>query len=211
MTFCYPNSQLLFDDLSFEIGKREKVGFFGRNGTGKTTMVKLLLGILKPIKGEIYLEDKPITKLSLTEIGRKVGYVYQNPDNQLFTPTVYEQVAFGLRMQGADEEELKQITMEWLEFFELEVFKERFPFNLSRGQKQRVVLSSIFARGADFFIMDEPTVGLDMIMLEKLDKILNNLKKSEKGFIIVSHEIDFLKRHTDRLLQFTENGVEFFD
>jgi energy-coupling factor transport system ATP-binding protein len=98
MSFSHPKSNNIFNEVSFKLDKNERIGFFGPNGSGKTTMAKLMMGILKPTGGEILLEGKPAFKMGLARIGQRVGYVFQNPSKQLFAPTVWEQVAFGLSM-----------------------------------------------------------------------------------------------------------------
>lgn len=208
MSFSYPGSPLLFDDVSFEVNRGERVGFFGPNGSGKTTMAKLMLGILRPSRGSIFLGDKSIHEMSLTQVGQRVGFVFQNPDKQLFAPTVWEQVAFGLRLQGLDEHHIEDRVAYWLDYFDLINFKDRFPFYLSRGQKQRLVLAQVLAKGAEFLFMDEPTTGLDILRINKLSECLKALKSQNIGFIIISHERDFLKSHTERLIYFTQDGVK---
>lgn len=206
MSFSYPKSKMLFKEVSLRIDKDETIGFIGPNGSGKTTMAKLMMGILKPTCGEILLEGQVVSRMSLARIGKIVGFVFQNPDKQLFAPTVWEQVAFGLRLENAKgrSSELEEKVNYWLDFFELSDFKDHFPFYLSRGQKQRLVLAQVLARGADFFFMDEPTTGLDMLRLKRLDECLEAIRKSGKGYIIISHDKNFLKRHTKRLIHFAE-------
>jgi len=208
MSFSYPKSGAVFDEVTFKLDKGERIGFLGPNGSGKTTMAKLMMGILKPVRGEVLLEGTPVYAMGLARVGKSVGFVFQNPDKQLFAPTVWEQVAFGLRMEKRDQaRELEEKVDYWLDFFELSDFKGEFPFYLSRGQKQRLVLAQVMARGADFFFMDEPTTGLDMLRLKKLDQCLEALKDSGRGYIMISHDMDFLKRHAQRLIYFAGNGT----
>lgn len=199
----------MFNEVSFELDKNERIGFLGPNGSGKTTMARLMMGILKPVRGQVLLEGTPVSTMGLARVGKSVGFVFQNPDKQLFAPTVWEQVAFGVRMEkrALRERELYERVDYWLNFFELSDLKDRFPFYLSRGQKQRLVLAQVMARGADFFFMDEPTTGLDVLRLKKLDRCLEALKDSGRGYIIISHDRDFLKRHTQRLIHFAGNGM----
>ncbi|MDI3481444.1 MAG: energy-coupling factor transport system ATP-binding protein [Tepidanaerobacteraceae bacterium] len=210
MSFSYPKSNNIFNEVSFKLDKNERIGFFGPNGSGKTTMAKLMMGILKPTGGEILLEGKPVSKMGLARIGQRVGYVFQNPSKQLFAPTVWEQVAFGLSMgkEGALEGcKPDERVNYWLDFFELSDASWQFPHYLSRGQKQRLVLAQVLARGADFFFMDEPTVGIDRLRLKKLDQCLEAVKDSGRGYIIISHDMDFLRRHTERLIFFAGDGT----
>jgi energy-coupling factor transport system ATP-binding protein len=207
VTFCYPKHQVLFEDISLSIGAGERVGFYGGNGTGKTTLAKLMTGLLKPQKGSVMLKGMNVSKLSLSDIGRAVGYVFQNPDKQLFAPTVYETVAFGLRFLNKTPAEIDDTVKHWLGYFGLDGLEERFPVQLSRGQKQRLVLAATLARGAEFFIMDEPTIGLDAYNSNLLSDYLDELKKDAKGYVIISHDYAFLCRHTEKKLHFKERGV----
>jgi len=207
VSFCYPKQQRIFRNVSLDIAAGERIGFYGANGTGKTTLAKLMAGILKPDSGTIYIEGQDISKLTLADIGKRVGYIFQNPDKQLFTSTVYDAVAFGLRYQKKPEDEVTVIVRHWLEYFGLQGLEDRFPIKLSMGQKQRLVLAATLARGADFFILDEPASGLDGYNEKLLSQCLLELTKLNKGYIIISHDWDFIKEHTSRIFRFREVGV----
>ncbi len=206
VSFSYPDSKSILENFSIEFNKEERIGIVGRNGIGKTTLIKLMLGILKPQSGRIYLKKNDIRHMSLAQVGQKIGYCFQNPDNQLFAPTAYEQIAFGLKYSGFNNQHIAERADYWLNYFEISNIRDSFVFNLSRGQKQRVILAAILSRGTDFFIMDEPTTGLDIAMQNKLSKCLKKLADEKKGFIIISHDKAFIEAHIDRAVLLKEDG-----
>lgn len=207
LSFSYDNCKQIFSNISFTIEKNHVVGIYGPNGSGKTTLVKLLLGILKPQSGAVFMEERNTSELYLAQIGKKVGVVLQNPERQLFTPTVYEEAAFSLKYRGLSKVEIDEKVNRWLDFFELGNLKEQFPLKLSRGEKQRLVIAGIMIRGGEFFILDEPTTGLDRERIEKLSECLNNLRNRNIGYIIISHDKEFLRKHVDRYMILGDGGV----
>lgn len=210
LTFFYPKSDIVLENINLSIGENEYIGLIGPNGSGKTTFTKLLMGILKPCKGQISLKDKNITDMTLCEIGKNVGFVFQNPEKQLFAPTVEEQISFYYKLEKEyDEKEIKEKVEYYLDLFGLTPYKNDFPFNLSTGQKQRLALASILSRNVDFLIMDEPGTGLDIYHLKKLSQSLSSLREENKGYLIISHDKKFLSRHVNKLLSIKDKGVDF--
>jgi len=201
---------VLIKNISFSIGEKQHIGLIGPNGCGKTTLVKLMLGILKPQEGEIYLEGNNIRNISLSDIGEKVGFVFQNPDKQLFCPTVWEQMSFSYKYgsknsrAGADND-----INYYLEAFDLIKYKNSSPLELSKGEKQRLALASVLSRNVKFIILDEPTTGLDILRKEQLGKCLLSLKEEGKGYMIISHEAEFLAEYADKILRLRTEGVEY--
>lgn len=212
VTFSYTKADILFKNISLNIKENQQIGLLGPNGCGKTTLAKLMLGILKPKKGEIYLEGKNIQSIPLSDIGKKVGFLFQNPDKQLFCPTVREQMNFSLKSRREIiKPQAEKRIKHYLETFDLCKNLNTPPFKLSRGEKQRLALATILLRDVKFLILDEPTTGLDMLRIEQLGKYLISLKNEGKGYIIISHDVNFLKKHVDKLLVLGQKGVEFLD
>lgn len=209
LNFSYPKSDSVLENVNFSIEKNQHVGLIGPNGSGKTTLVKLMMGILRPHAGQICLNDHDICHMTLSEIGKKVGFVFQNPEKQLFAPTVLEQMLFSHKLHKSINEDKNNNKIDYyLKLFGLVDFKDSFPFNLSLGQKQRLALASILSRDADFLILDEPGTGLDVFHLNKLNKCLQTLRSENKGFLIISHDKDFLTKNVDKLLCIKDKGVE---
>ena len=160
-----PFSSKALDNISFEIKDRDFVGLIGHTGSGKSTLIQHLNGILKPSSGDIYINDFKITDpdLNLTEIRKRVGVVFQYPEYQLFEETIEKDIAFGPSNLGLEEEEIKnrvKLSMEAVGL-DYESFKDKSPFELSGGQKRRVAIAGVIAMNPEVLILDEPTAGLD--------------------------------------------------
>lgn len=210
LTSSYNRADTLFENISFSIEENQHIGLIGPNGCGKTTLVKLMLGILKPLSGEIYIEGKNVRDISLSSIGKKVGFVFQNPDKQLFCPTVWEQMKFSYKNnEELSKTQIEEIITYYLEAFDLIKYKNTSPFLLSRGEKQRLALAFVLSRNVEFLILDEPTTGLDILRMNQLEKRLVTLKENGKGYLVISHDKKFLTKHVDKLLTFKDKGVEF--
>jgi energy-coupling factor transport system ATP-binding protein len=205
ITYQYPpgGASVLTDFCAcFERG--EIVAISGKNGCGKTTLTKLLAGILRPQKGHISIEGQDIANLDLFEIGQHVGYVFQNPARQLFCETVYLEIAFGLTNLGLDQESIAQKAGYYLDYFDLARYRDDYHGKLSQGEKQRLALAAVMALGTAYLVLDEPTAGLDMRRRQELGNILRQLRQgSGCGIVLVSHETDFIARYADRELVLT--------
>lgn len=179
--------------------KGEIVAVTGPNGCGKTTLTKLIVGIYRPDAGSIAIDGADTSGLDLADIGRRAGYVFQNPDRQLFCDTVYNEVAYGLKNMGCGHEEPAARVRRYLDMFGLTPLRESYPGRLSRGEKQRVALAAILAMGTDYIILDEPTTGLDVRTRNQLGRLLAHIKQEQDcGIIIVSHERSFIEAYADR-------------
>lgn len=210
IAFSYNNKDNILKNISFSIDDNQHIGLMGHNGLGKTTLVKLMLGILKPQHGDIFLEGKNIRDISLSDIGKKVGFIFQNPEKQLFCPTVWEQMNFSHRnCENSKKNKIEEKLMRYLEEFGLMKYKDNSPFILSRGEKQRLVLASVLSRDVDFLILDEPTTGLDILRTAQLGKYLNRLRDKGKGYLIISHDKSFLSTHAEKTMTIGAEGVEF--
>ncbi|WZL72373.1 ABC transporter ATP-binding protein [Clostridiaceae bacterium 35-E11] len=196
--FCYPQKEMLFKNISIDFSCDEFTAIIGHNGSGKTTLGKLLVGIYKPISGDILIKDENTKKLSLGQLGKKVGYLFQNPNRQLFTNSVIDEISFPMKLKGIPEDTIDEACDKLLDFFELNHLRNAFPFNLSQGERQRVALAAILVNKPEFLILDEPTTGLDHKRKEVLSSYLKNLKKQGIGIVAISHDMDFVEKHADR-------------
>lgn len=193
------------DGVNLNFNKDGITAVVGPNGSGKTTLTKLMIGIVQPSSGEVCLESRLIQEYSLAEIGRRIGYVFQNPGQQLFCTTVAEEIGFGLRRLGGEPEAVKERVEFFLDYFELSAYRNVFPLHLSYGEKQRVAIAAVLANNPDFCILDEPTVGLDTYRKRLLEKYLKKIVQLDRGMVIVSHDLNFVKRLADRVIRL-ENG-----
>ena len=202
ITYSYKNSAVpALADFSAHFDRGEIVAVCGSNGCGKTTLTKLLVGILRPSAGRVLINGADICGLDLFEIGQRVGYVFQNPNRQLFCDTVLNEVAYGLRNMGFDDEQTKEISEHYLDYFDLTGHRESYPGKLSHGEKQRLALAAVLALGTEYLVLDEPTSGLDVLRQRELGDMLLTVKQDLScGIVFVSHDADFISRFADREL-----------
>ncbi|MFP3222763.1 MAG: ABC transporter ATP-binding protein [Nitrososphaeria archaeon] len=180
------------EGVSFEIKEGEATALVGPNGSGKTTLAKLISGIIKPVRGSVYVDDADTKKCRPSEIIRKVGIIFQNPDYQLFESTVLEEVMFALKNMGYDKKEAQDRAMKALERFGLSKYADRPPLSLSGGEKKRLTFAIVYAWEPKYIIFDEPTVGQDGLNLRNLRNLIDEILKEGKGVIITSHDMEFL-------------------
>ena len=202
VSYGYPKSGVpVLRNFSAEFFPAEITAITGPNGCGKTTVTKLIAGILRPLNGTILIDGEDVADLDLFDIGRRAGYVFQDPSRQLFCSTVSEEVKFGLKNIGLTEDEAEETAGRYLDMFGIRHLSQRFPGKLSQGEKQRVALAAVLSMGTNYVILDEPTTGLDVRSRRKLGEYLTEIRNSGRGVIIVSHERQFCEKYTDRELR----------
>ena len=200
VSYKYPKTdEYVLRSLSLDFRRGEICAVTGPNGCGKTTLTKLMTGVLRPDEGSILIDGCDEAGMGLFEIGQRIGYVFQNPSKQLFCATVNEEIAFGLKNQGMSEGDIEDTLAYYTERFRLSHHRDDYPGRLSQGEKQRVVLAAVLSMGTDYLILDEPTTGLDVRGRHELGEILRGLvRERETGILIVSHERGFISRYADR-------------
>ncbi len=189
--FAYPGRSPVFTNLNFSLKIGEKIGIMGPNGVGKTTLLQIIVGLLKPQAGEVRVFGRSRKdERDFYEVRRRVGLLFQDPDDQLFCPTVEEEVAFGPLNLGISRDKIKGIIKRVLSLVGLSGFEERVTYKLSGGEKRLVALAAVLAMNPEILLLDEPTGDLDRKNLNRLIRVLNQLNLS---YIIVSHDEKFLK------------------
>lgn len=218
LTYIYdegmPFASKAIDDISFEIKDNDFVGLIGHTGSGKSTLIQHLNGLLKPSSGEIIVNGFNITDkdLNLTEIRKRVGIVFQYPEYQLFEETVEKDIAFGPGNLGLDEEEISKRVRKSMEAVGLdyETYKDKSPFDLSGGQKRRVAIAGVIAMNLEVLILDEPTAGLDP---GGRDEIFNLIKKLHRDnnitIILSSHSMDDMAKLAQTIIVMNHGKIEF--
>lgn len=189
ITFSYQKDRTILKDICLSIRHGESIGLIGANGVGKSTFLKLLVGLLTEYKGEIYVQGQLVTKKNITSIREKVGYVFQDSDSQLFMSTVYEDVAFGPRNYGCSEEETKQRVMSALHKVKIESLKDRQIYRMSGGEKKLASIATILSMKPEVILLDEPSIALDPRNRRNLIQILNKMPETK---IIASHDLDLI-------------------
>ena len=189
LNFSYENGTPVLTDLSLHAGENESVGIIGANGVGKSTFLKLLVGLNLSFTGQIRIEEIPLEKKTLPKIREKIGYVFQDSDSQLFMTTVGEDVAFAPRNYGLPEEEVERRVTEALEKVHILPLRDKAVFKLSGGEKKLASLATILSTTPDMIFLDEPSVALDPKNRRNLIRVLNEFSHLK---LIASHDLDFI-------------------
>ena len=212
LCFEYEPGLQTINNISFQIHKGEYVAILGHNGSGKSTIAKLLIGLLEKKSGEIYIDDYQLNLENLYKIREKVGIVFQNPDNQFIGATVRDDIAFGLENICVPREQMDELINRYSKVVRMENFLDHEPTKLSGGQKQRVAIAGILAMNPDVLVLDEPTAGLDPA---GRDKILNRLKELREkkgiGIVLVSHSMEDVANYAERIIVMNKGQVMYDD
>lgn len=188
--FNYKHGQKIFEGLNFSLKKGDKIGLVGSNGSGKTTLFHLIMGLLKPDSGEIYIFGKKRTEeRDFFEIRQKIGLLFQDSDDQLFCPTVEEDIAFGPLNLGKSHGEVQLIVRDTCKKLGLSGLEKRITYRLSGGEKRLIAFATLEAMKPECFLLDEPTSGLDE---ETTRRLLSYLKNCAETYVIIAHDYEFL-------------------
>ncbi|HIQ03920.1 MAG TPA: energy-coupling factor transporter ATPase [Desulfurococcales archaeon] len=198
--YRYPPNIWALKGVSLNIYKQEFIALLGQNGSGKTTLAKHLNGLLVPTRGRVLVKGIDTRKLSVAKIARIVGYVFQNPEHQIFAKNIYEEIAFGLRNIGVPEEEIEDRVREALEEVDLRKPLDTNPHFLSTGEKHRLAIASVLAMKPEVIILDEPTTGLDYKRIKQLMEIIYNLYKKGHTIILITHDMALAAEYCERAI-----------
>lgn len=193
----------VLNDLSFTIADGESVGLIGANGAGKSSIMKAMLGLL-PVQGEVLIDGIPVMKKTLSQIRQKLGFVLQNSDNQMFMPTVYEDMRFAPKNYGLDEAEIEARIDEVLERLHLSELKYRYNHKISGGEKRMAAIAAILVMDPEALIMDEPTTALDPINRRTVIRAINDLPQTK---LIASHDLDMILDTCDRVILISRGAI----
>jgi energy-coupling factor transport system ATP-binding protein len=205
--FSYQSGVEALKGVSLTVKDGEFVAVMGQNGAGKTTLVKQLNGLLKPTKGKVLVGDADTTKTSVATLAKTVGFVFQNPDHQLFSETVEEEIAFALRNFGYAADVIEK-RIEWaVNLLGLSRYRKTSPFMLSGGERKRVALASVLAWDPQVLVLDEPTIGQDHQQKENLRQFIVQLQTQGKTVIIVTHDVEFVAECNPRVVLMREGKI----
>ena len=204
LSFSYEKSYPILKNITFTAKENESIGIIGANGVGKSTILKLLVGLNLNYEGSIKIEDIPIQKSTLSRIRERIGYVFQDSDNQLFMPNVYEEIAFAPRNYGLSEKEVEMRVNYALKKFHIENLRDKQIYKMSGGEKKLVSIATIFAMNPDIILMDEPTIALDPRNRRNLINILNEFEHLK---IIASHDLDMILDTCTRTILICEGRI----
>jgi energy-coupling factor transport system ATP-binding protein len=207
LCFSYPNGVEALKGVSLTVKNGEFIAIMGQNGAGKTTLVKHFNGLLKPTKGSVLIDGVDTRKVSVAKLSRKVGLVFQNPDHQLFSETVKDEIAFALRNFGFEENIVEKRVTWALNLLGLAQYEKTSPFMLSGGERKRVALASVLAWNPKILILDEPTIGQDYQQKEKLRQFILQMKTQKKTVVIVTHDVEFVAECNPRIVLMREAKI----
>lgn len=207
LSFTYPAGVVALQGVSLEISDGSSLAIIGQNGAGKTTLAKHLNGLLKPTSGTVYVGDWDTRDYSPAKLASRVGYVFQNPDDQLFQSSLRKEVMFGPKNLGWDAEKIAGQTEKALEMVALSNVAEKHPYDLSPGERKRAALASVLAMDTPVIVLDEPTTGQDHSGVAMVGDIVEHLKEGAKTVITITHDIDFCAEHFERVAVMAEGKL----
>lgn len=206
--FFYDNKQVLFD-INLKLHQGEIIGLIGKNGAGKSTLSNILSGLRKKHTGEVIIDGKDIRRYSDKDLGKKIGLVFQNPENQFVRYTVEEELAVGLKVRNVDEKTINREVDKYLKLFKLEDKRKNNPFQLSQGEKRKLSTASMLITGQKILILDEPTYGQDRENLANLMNLLFDISKTGVGMIMVSHDMEVIKNSCNTIFKLDDGRVTY--
>ena len=205
--FAYPTGVEALRGISLTIEPGEQVAIVGQNGAGKTTLVKHFNGLLQPTRGQVLIGDWDTTKHAVAKLASRVGYVFQNPDEQLFSKNVGAEVAFGPRNLGFEVERVEALVNDALALTQLSDKTETNPYDLSATWRKMVALASIISMDTDVVIFDEPTTGQDAVNVARIASVIAELRKRGKTVVTITHDIDFCAETFERVIAMSQGKI----
>lgn len=207
LTFSYPNGPEILHGLNLSIAKGEFVALVGQNGAGKSTLLKQLNGLLKPIQGRVVISGIETTKAKTAKLAQKVGFLFQNPDHQIFLPTVRQEIAFGPKNLKLPVNEVEARVHEAASAVGLTECLDEHPIYLSKGQRQRVAFASILSMKPEILVLDEPTTGQDYREGLEIMEMVKKLNESGHTIIFVTHDMELVARYASRVVVLQQGRI----
>jgi len=207
VSFFYNFNQTILEKIHLKISPNECVGIIGRNGVGKTTLIKLMNGLLKPKSGNVYVDGKNTKNEKISSLSKLVGIISQNPDHMLFSETVLDEIKFGLHNISYDKDNLDQKAIEISKKFNLFDYISKSPLKLSGGQKKMLSIASVYALNSKYLVLDEPTIGQDAKQKQIILNLIQEFKNKDKGIIIITHDLDWIAEIATRIIVLSDNEI----
>jgi cobalt/nickel transport system ATP-binding protein len=205
--FTYPASVSALKGVSLEVRQGERLAILGPNGSGKSTLILLIAGLLMPNEGEIQVFGEPTTSKNFQKLRSRIGLVFQDPDDQLFTPSVIEDIEYGPKNLKLPEEDVKQRSAHVLEKMGIQHLKDRPPHRLSFGEKKKVSLATALVLKPELLILDEPTANLDLVSRRGLIETLNELNRAGTTIVVSTHDVEALPELADRIIVISHGSL----
>ena len=209
VSFAYPGHAPALKEVSLTVAAGDFIGLAGRNGSGKTTLTRIMVGLAKPVSGQVLLDGQNTIQCGPAVMARAIGYVFQNPDRQIFRDTVAQEVAFGPEQMGWSDSERAEAVAAALKMTGLESVAAAYPRGLTRSFRQRIAIASALALKPRLLILDEPTSGQDAEEKAQLMSLLDELNQQGIGIILVTHDMELLLAHSRRAVVLHQGGKVF--
>jgi energy-coupling factor transport system ATP-binding protein len=206
--YRYPHGAWVLEDISLQVRRGEFVSLVGENGAGKSTLAKMLIGLLRPTKGEVWIDGQSTAQQTVAQLSARVGFLFQDPDQQVFRDSVYDEVAVGLKLRGLSKGAVEQTTLAVLEWLSLSDWAEVHPYALSRGQRQRLALATILARRPSVLVMDEPLTGLDFQEIKSVMDSLLAFCRQGGTVLMVTHDLAVASEYSHRIVALAGGSVK---
>jgi len=204
VSYAYPDGSMALRDVSIEIYRNDRVGIIGPNGSGKSTLIFLLSGLLRPTKGEVRIFGMLPDKKNVESIRRRIGVVFQNPDDFLFNPTVKDELLYVPKQLEMDEEQMLRLLSEYAKKFDLEEILQKPPFRLSGGEKKKVEIASVLVYSPEVIFLDEPTANVD----GKTKRIVAEMMRNYSGTVVIaSHEMELIWELCSRVVLMSKGRI----
>ncbi|NHJ85104.1 MAG: ABC transporter ATP-binding protein [Asgard group archaeon] len=207
VSFGYSKANIVLRNISVDFALGEQIAIIGSNGAGKTTLVKLITGMIKPQNGKILINRKSTDRMKIAEIAEQVGFVFQNPNQMLFANTVEKELELSLLRFNFSKNERKEKINDMLDFFSMDHLRDNHPRLISRGEKQKLAIASVLIQNPEAIIFDEPFSGIDITQRTIIANYIELLKKEGKLIILISHSLDLLIEHFDRVIALKNNEI----
>jgi len=204
LTVIYPDKTKAIDNISFTLGEGESIALIGENGAGKTSLLLAIVGVLEAASGTIEAGGIQLTKKTVTEVRKQIGLVFQNPDDQLFMPLIYDDIAFGCRNFGLPEDEIQKRVEETLEHLNISRLRERSSLKLSAGEKRIAAIAAVLAMNPSVLLFDEPTAFLDPKAKRALAETINKLPQPK---IVATHDMEFAAKVCNRVIVLKDGRI----
>ena len=209
LTYTYANNTTALKDVSLTIHKGELITILGQNGSGKTTLVKHLNGLLKPTSGTVLIDGTDTAQTTIAKLSKKIAYVFQNPNHQIFSDTVFNEIAFTLKRRNIDSEIIDQKVNQVMVDLNITHIKDTHPMFINHAEKQMVAIASYLVVDPEVFIFDEPTSSLDYFDSELMSHLIDDLLNKGKTIIVISHDMNFAVKHPSRIIVMHESEMLF--
>jgi energy-coupling factor transport system ATP-binding protein len=208
LTHVYPGNITALKNINLSIYKGDFIGLIGQNGAGKTTLIKHFIGLLKPTEGQFLLDGQDTTDMSVPQLAKRIGVVLQNPDHQIFSQSVREEVAFAPTIAALDEEEIEKRTNRAIAAMGLKNYEEEYPFSLSMGVRRKISVASMLSMEPETLIFDEPTTGQDYAGRYEIGEIAKTLNEKEgRTVIMITHDMDLIAKYAKRVVVFGQAQI----